>query len=110
MKPIEMSIQEPARLVTDSNGLLADANLEACLMLDMGRRALIGKRLATFVDRADLARLDRLLGGLSAGQKVEMRLRMRDRVGRLKMVQMHGAIPPRGTQVAWKVRPLILAA
>jgi PAS domain-containing protein len=100
----------PARIFTDRDGRVEDANLEACVMLDMGRRALIGKRLATFVARADLPNLDRLLAHLPASRRSETCLQLRDRVGRLKAVQIEGAMPTAGTRVAWKVRPVVLAA
>lgn len=98
---------EPAWLITDRHGWVEDANLEACILLDMGRRALIGKRLSTFVDRADQSRLEQL-GHVEAGERV--RLRLRDRVGRLHLADLVVTAPPLGGRISLRVARVLRAA
>lgn len=97
--------QQAARFVVDDAGILQDANLDACVLLDMGRRALIGKRFALFVDRKDIG----LLGGLlqpreGRGRSVEVRLR--NRIGHVQRVRLEGAGSKPGTRMMLDARPI----
>jgi PAS domain-containing protein len=94
-----------ARFVTDAQGIVADANLHACLMIDLGRRFMIGKPLALFVDREDTEKLDDLLHSLGPANRAKVTLRLRNRVGRVQPVRLEGAFV-NADHVHWSARPI----
>jgi len=105
------SFQSPHRplpcFITDPRGIVSDANLDACLMVDVGRGFIIGKRLETFVSTKDRPLLSRLLQHISAARQPAVRLRMRTRTGRVQAVRLESTLTPDNpSRVRWLARPL----
>jgi PAS domain S-box-containing protein len=89
-----------ARFVTDRDGVVCDLNLDACVMLDYGRRFLLGKRLALLVARDDVPQLERLLQSID-GHSAPANLRFRNRVGSLHPVAIRAALASDSGRVRW---------
>ena len=70
-----------AYLVTDSRGIIREANVAAADMLGMSRRFLIGKPLSTFVADSDLRAFRWRLNNVRNQQHGEWPLRLRPRQG-----------------------------
>ncbi|MBL8744129.1 MAG: hypothetical protein JNK04_23640 [Myxococcales bacterium] len=76
-------------------------NLDACVMLDYGRRFLVGKRLALLVTRDDLPALETMLRSVGVSRSNAGRVRMRGRVGALHPVAMQASLASGLAQVRW---------
>lgn len=89
------------RFVTDRHGIVCDLNLDACLMLDYGRRFLLGKRLALLIARDDVPLLERLLRFIDGRPAAAANLRLRNRVGAFHPVAIRAALAPDSERVRW---------
>lgn len=100
---VYQSLPDRPRFTTDRAGIVADANLEACLMIDLGRRYLIGKRLSLLVHRPDVTRVDHVLRALATERRVDIGLHLRDRVGRVRPVRIRAELDG-ADRVIWSAR------
>ncbi len=59
--PAASSSTSAARFVIDEAGTIVETNMEACALVDVGPRMIVGKPLGLFVDRDDAATLASVL-------------------------------------------------
>lgn len=89
------------RFLTDRDGVVHDVNLDACVMLDYGRRVLVGKRLAALIPRDDLPQLENMLRSVGLSTSSSARMRLRGRVGSLHPVAIEAWLANGLAQVRW---------
>lgn len=89
--------------LTDRNGIVSDVNLDACVLVDLGRRYLIGKPLDLVFVRADGPRLARVLASVeSSPAGVSDHVRLRTRTGLQRPVRIEGTLSSNGDHVFWQ--------
>jgi hypothetical protein len=105
LQPVPEPILRPRpRFITDRRGVLRDANLDACLMVDLGQGYLVGKRLGVLVERADLPQLEHLLQSIGALRRRAISVRIRSRTGALHPVEIEASLTANSDEVIWTAR------
>ncbi|MGH7281625.1 MAG: histidine kinase dimerization/phospho-acceptor domain-containing protein, partial [Polyangiaceae bacterium] len=96
-----------AYVLTDSLGIIREANLAAMQLVNIPERFLVGKPFASFVDRIDSERARELVTIASQGETVEGNLRVRPRRA-LDSIPTAAIVTPfdKGAALFWRLRVL----
>ena len=90
--------------VTNSWGLIVDANVAATALLDIEHRHLRGKPLATLIERDDITRFRDMLAVVQNSARVELEVRLKSKAGSDILVTLVGARGEDSDRILWTAR------